>query len=270
MKKRAFWVVLIVAILALVTVLAGCKSTVTSDDEATNDDKTFVVGLDDSFPPMGFRDDNNNIVGFDVDLATEAAKRMNMDVKFQVINWDTKELELDNDKIDCIWNGLTITDERKSAMDFTKPYLQNDQVIVVQKGSTITTKAGLAGKKVGLQKGSSAYDALMADAIVNQIDGGKPVEFDENVSALQDLASGRLDAVVVDSVVARYYISKENSDLTILNESLSPEMYGVAVKKGNTDMLNKIQSAMDAMNADGTSAQISTKWFGSDIIYKGN
>lgn len=108
---------------------------------------------------MGFRDKDNNIVGFDIDLATEVAKRMGMEIKLQVVNWDTKGNGTENDKVDALWNGLTITDERKAAMDFTNPYLENDQVVVVQKGSDIANIAALEGKKVGVQKGSSAYDA---------------------------------------------------------------------------------------------------------------
>ncbi|MGL6294312.1 transporter substrate-binding domain-containing protein, partial [Eubacterium aggregans] len=180
-----------------------------------------------------------------------------------------KEMELENDKVDALWNGLTITDERKAAMDFTNPYLENDQVVVVQKGSDIANIAALEGKKVGVQKGSFAYDVLMDNPINTKIDGGKPVEFDEKVSALQDLASGRIQAVVVDSVVARYYIFSKNADFTILRDTLSPELYGVAVKKGNTELRDKIQKAMDEMNADGSAAKISEKWFGENIIYTG-
>ncbi|MDD4691058.1 MAG: amino acid ABC transporter substrate-binding protein [Eubacterium aggregans] len=269
MKRKSLLMVLILGLLSL-AFFAGCSNGGSTNSEgATNDDKTFVIGLDDSFPPMGFRDKDNNIVGFDIDLATEVAKRMGMEIKLQVVNWDTKEMELENDKVDALWNGLTITDERKAAMDFTNPYLENDQVVVVQKGSDIANIAALEGKKVGVQKGSSAYDALMDNPINTKIDGGKPVEFDENVSALQDLASGRIQAVVVDSVVARYYISSENADFTILSDTLSPELYGVAVKKGNTELRDKIQKAMDEMNADGSAAKISEKWFGENIIYTG-
>ncbi|MEG0378247.1 MAG: amino acid ABC transporter substrate-binding protein [Eubacterium sp.] len=268
MRKKSMITLLFVALMA-VALLAGCSS---SGDKNTtssaNDDKTFVVGLDDSFPPMGFRDKENNIVGFDIDLATEAAKRMDMTVKLQVINWDTKELELDNGNIDAIWNGLSVTPERKEAMLMTKPYLKNDQVIVVKKDSPIKAKADLAGKNVGLQKGSSAYDAFKADAINTQVAGMN--EYPENVSALQDLGIGRIDAVIVDSVVARYYISSENADYVILGESLSPEEYAVAVKKGNTDLQGKIQKALDDMVADGTAAEISKKWFGENIFYTGN
>ena len=226
MKKISMMTLLFVALLAL-AMLSGCSSSGGNDNQAAgnsaNDDATFGVGLDDSFPPMGFRD---------VDLATEAAKRMGMEPKMQVVNWDTKELELDSGNIDAIWNGLSVTPEREEAMLMTKPYLKNDQVIVVKKDSGIAKKADLEGKNVGLQKGSSAYDAFEADDIHTKVAGMN--EYPENVSALQDLGIGRIDAVIVDSVVARYYISSEKADYVILDESLSPETYAVAVKKGNT------------------------------------
>ncbi len=266
--KRKSIVGLVLVIMLIASLFAGCSSTATSEGEATanNDDKTFVVGLDDSFPPMGFRDDKNEIVGFDIDVAKEVGKRMGMEVVLQPINWDTKELELDSGNIDVIWNGVTMTDERKEAMDFSKPYLENDQVIVVKKDSTIKTKADLAGKNIGLQKGSSAYDAFMADPINTETAAMN--EYPENVSALSDLGIGRIDAVIVDSIVARYYISSENADYVVLDESLSPELYGVAIKKGNIELQTKIQEALDAMNEDGTAGEISTKWFGEDIVYK--
>lgn len=265
MKKRSIFGLMLVVVL-VAGLFAGCSSTAKKETNANNDDKTFVVGLDDSFPPMGFRDDKNEIVGFDVDLAKEVGKRMGMEVVLQPINWDTKELELDSGNIDVIWNGLTITDERKTAMDFSKPYLQNDQVIVVKKDSPIKTKADLAGKNIGVQKGSSAYDAFTADPISQQT--ASLNEYPENVSALSDLGIGRIDAVIVDSIVARYYITSEKAEYVVLSESLSPELYGVGIKKGNTELQTQIQDALDAMIADGTAATISTKWFGEDIIYK--
>lgn len=265
MKKRSIFGLMLVVVL-VAGLFAGCNNASKTETTANNDDKTFVVGLDDSFPPMGFRDDKNEIVGFDVDLAKEVGKRLGMEVVLQPINWDTKELELDSGNIDVIWNGLTITDERKQAMDFSDPYLKNDQVIVVKKDSPIIAKADLVGKNIGLQKGSSAYDAFTADPISKEVAALN--EYPENVSALSDLGIGRIDAVIVDSIVARYYITSENADFVILSESLSPELYGVGIKKGNTDLQTKIQDALDAMIADGTAATISTKWFGEDIIYK--
>lgn len=269
MKKKKLAAVL-TAVLLMLTVFAGCSSESTTDSTTTadNGDNVFVVGLDDSFPPMGFRDEQNNIVGFDIDLAQEVANRMGMDFKTQVINWDTKELELENGNIDAIWNGLSVTPEREEAMDLSEPYLENDQVIVVKNDSAIQSKADLEGKNVGLQKGSSAYDAFMADEINTKVAGMN--EYPENVSALQDLGIGRIDAVIVDSVVARYYISSESADYRILDDTLQAEKYAIAFKKGNTELKDKVQKALDDMIADGTAGEISKKWFGEDILYKGN
>ena len=219
------------------------------------------------YEPMNYTDADGKFTGFDTELAKAVCQQLGVEPEFVEINWDTKEVELSSKSIDCIWNGLTITDERKEAMDFTDPYLQNAQVIVVKKDSDIATKADLSGKTVGVQKSSSAKDALDADAIESELK--EVVEYEENVSALQDLGIGRTDAVVVDKVVADWYIKDENADYKVLDETLAPELYGVAVKKGNTELLNKIQTAFDEIVADGTAAQISEKWFGSDIIYTG-
>ena len=270
MKKKQLLSIAVVLVL-LAALVAGCSSqgsSANTTDASGNDDQTFVIGLDDSFPPMGFRDEQGNIVGFDIDLAQEAANRMGMTFKTQVVNWDTKELELENGNVDALWNGLSVTPEREEAMTLSNPYLENDQVVVVRNDSDIQTKADLAGKNVGLQKGSSAYDAFMADAIHDQVAAMN--EYPENVSALQDLGIGRLDAVIVDSVVARYYISSESADYRILDDTLQAEQYAIAFKKGNTELADKVQQALDDMIADGTAAEISEKWFGEDIIYTGN
>lgn len=166
----------------------------------------FIVGLDDSYPPMGFRDDKNEIVGFDIDLAKEVANRMGVEVEFQPIDWDSKELELNAGKIDCIWNGMTITPERMENMYFTKSYIANQQIIIVPASSGITAKAQLEGKIIGLQKGSSSLEALTSDPIGEKVKD--IVEYPDNVSAYMDLQAGRIDVFVVDSVVGRYVISQ--------------------------------------------------------------
>ncbi|MMZ59156.1 Cystine-binding periplasmic protein precursor [compost metagenome] len=149
---------------------------------------------------------------------------------------------------------------------FTKPYLQNSQVIVTLADSDIHAVSDLKGKVVGLQSLSSAADALDANPIKSEI---KTVsEFADNVLALSDLKTKRLDAVVIDEVVARYYMSKEEGTFKLLDESLAPEEYGIGVKKGNEELLNKLQQALDEMNQDGTSATISEKWFGEDKVLK--
>ena len=122
--------------------------------EALKERGTFVLGLDDSFPPLGYRDKNNEIIGYDIDLAKEVAKRLGVNFKAQPIDWDAKEMELETGKIDCIWNGFTITEERKNALSFTKAYLNNEQVLVVRADSGIKTLADMKGKTViGGRKG---------------------------------------------------------------------------------------------------------------------
>ncbi len=173
------------------------------------DKGTLVLGLDESFPPMGYRDsDNGEIIGFDIDLAKEVAKRLGVELILQPIDWDSKELELNGKKIDCIWNGMSITDARKVEMFLSKPYVANAQVIIVAADSPIKTRADLAGKKVALQKGSSALEAVEADEATCAAikDGGEIVEFADNLSAYMDLKVGRVDAFVVDKVVGEWII----------------------------------------------------------------
>lgn len=166
----------------------------------------IVLGLDENFPPMGYRDaESNEIVGFDIDLAKEVAKRMELELVIQPIDWDSKEMELNGGSIDMIWNGMTITDDRIASMTISKPYIANKQVIIVPEDSSITTKADLEGKKVGLQKGSSAYEALTADeATFKSL--GEVVEYPDNVTVFTDLKAGRIDAFVVDEVNGRWII----------------------------------------------------------------
>lgn len=167
----------------------------------------LVLGLDASFPPMGFTDDNNEIVGFDIDLAEEVCKRLGVELVKQPINWNSKEMELDSGNIDCIWNGMTITDERVEAMFIPKAYVANAQIVIVPDGSDITTVASLEGKTVGLQQGSSALEALQDNAVYDKV--GEVVEYEDNVTCYLDLKVGRIDAMVVDEIVGRYLIETE-------------------------------------------------------------
>ena len=228
----------------------------------------LVLGLDDSFPPMGYRNDDNQIVGYDIDLAKEVARRLGVQLVPQPIDWNAKEQELNTGKIDCIWNGFTITEERKQAMLFSKPYLRNAQVVVVKKGSPYTTLASLKGKKVGLQAGSSAADALNAakdfKASLKEV-----VEFKDNLTALMDLEAKGVDAVVMDLILANDNIKRSGKPYEVLKETLAPEVFGVGFRKGDTSLRDAVQGALEAMAKDGTLAGITTKWFGSDISVVG-
>lgn len=257
--------------MALILSLAGCNKPAGNDAQsaasATATPGKIVIGLDDNFPPMGFRDEKNQLVGFDIDLARAAAKRLGVQVEFKTIDWSAKEAELGGHRVDALWNGLTITEERKKNIAFTAPYLQNRQIIVVTKDSPIRAKADLAGRIVGVQDGSTAVDAVERDtATARSLKELK--KFGDNVTALMDLKTGRLDAVVVDEVVGRYYLTKKPGEYRVLNDNFGTEEYGVGVRKDDTALLNSLQNALNGMKQDGTAAAISTRWFGKDIIVK--
>lgn len=268
MKKK--FALLTATVLTLGLLFSGCGQTKQAGDNSLNDIKQkgqFIVGLDDSFPPMGFKDDKGEIVGFDIDLAKEAAKRMGVKVVFKPVQWDGVLLSLNNKDIDVIWNGLTVTDKRKEQIDFSKIYLQNKQIIVVKNDSTIKGKKDLSGKKVGLQLGSSSETALNDDKTTSST--LKEVKkYSDNTEALMDLNQGRVDAVVVDEVVGRYYISKKPGLYKVLDEDFGKEDYGVGIRKTDKSFKEELDKTLDAMKADGTANKISQKWFGKDIVTK--
>ena len=270
MKKS---IVALLAILLLTTTLfgAGTKEQASGVDSSLQkimDKGQLIVGLDDTFPPMGFRDEQGNIVGFDVDLAREVTNRLGIKLVLQPIDWNAKEQELNTGNIDCIWNGFTITDERLAAMTFTSPYLSNAQVVVVKGNAPYTTLASLSGKKVGYQAGSSAAEALDGNtefkASIKQI-----IEFKENLTGLMDLEIGGIDALIVDLFVANDNIHRSGKDFRILKEDLSHEDYGIGFRKGEIQLADAVWNQLLAMKADGTLAKISTKWFDADITVVG-
>ena len=267
MKKTAM---IFAAILVAVSGLAftGCKkktdSTPVNAVEALKARGVFVLGLDDSFPPLGFRDDNNEIVGYDIDLAKEVAKRMGVEFKAQPIDWDAKEMELATGKIDCIWNGFTITEDRKQALSFTFPYLNNEQVLVVRKNGSVKTYDDLSGRVVGYQSGSSAQEAIESNSPFKYYIGDV-VAFKENITALNDLKVGGVDAVAMDSVVANYSITTTGEPFAVLDKALANEEYGIGFRKNEPELRDEVERILLEMAADGTVAKISTKWFGKDI-----
>ena len=272
MQRRAFTSLSAFSLLAAAGMLAGCgkqqgaapaASGATGAAPAGAADAghagKFVIGLDDNFPPMGFRNDKQELVGYDIDMAREAARRMGMEADFKPIDWSAKEAELNGRRVDALWNGMTITEERKKNVAFTRPYMENHQIIVVTAASPIHAKADLAGKVVGVQDGSSAVEAVAKDPVSRQMKEIK--KFGDNVAALMDLTTGRLDAVVVDEVVGRYYTSRKAGQYRILSDNFGSEEYGVGLRKDDKALLAKLDAALDAMKADGTAQKIAAKWF---------
>lgn len=232
--------------------------------QTIKDNGVLVMGMDDSFPPMGFVGEDGKLTGFDVDLATEVTKRMGVELQLQPIDWKAKELELKSGNIDVIWNGYTVTPQRAEQVLLSKPYMQNEQVVVVKAGSDIKTLADLAGKIVAVQDGSSAQIAIAEnEELASSI--GEQIDFKENVTALLDVSTGQVDALAVDSVVADYYTSKKPGEYVILEETLAPEDYAIGFRKGEQALCDAVETALEEMRADGTFAQISEKWFGRDV-----
>lgn len=253
MIKR--WSLLLVGFLLGVLLLTGCGS----------EKKTYIIGLDDQFPPMGFRNEKNEIIGFDVDMAKEASKRMGIQVEFKPIDWSSKESELKSKRVDLLWNGLTILEKRKENILFSNPYMTNKQIIIVPTGSTITTKSNLAGKNIGVQDSSSAVDALEKQPEV--LTSFKELKkYPDNISAFLDLQNNRVDALVIDEVVGRYYMSKKPGEFIVLTEDFGSEEYGVGMRKEDSKLKEKINKTLDEMKADGTAAKISEKWFGANLV----
>lgn len=267
------FVVLLIIFLALALAFTGCAqkpADPAAGDTSWKDIQAkgyMVVGLDDSFPPMGFRDEKGEIVGFDIDMAKRAAEVMGIEAKFQPVVWAGIIMELNNKNIDLVWNGMTITAERQEAINFTKPYLANRQIIVVQKDSAINSKADLDGNKIALQAGSSAVGAVKSDeATFNSLAG--MVEFPNNTEALLDLAAGRVSAVVVDEIVGRYYIAKKPDLYRVLEDNFGDEEFGIGIRKSDDAFRAELQKAIDTMITDGSAKAISEKWFGEDIVLK--
>jgi polar amino acid transport system substrate-binding protein len=237
----------------------------TAEENTLNYDK-IVVGLDDTFAPLGFRDEEGNLVGVDVELMEATSEIMGIPFELQPIDWSMKETELANKNIDMIWNGYTITEERKEKVAFSQPYLNNRQVVVTMADTDINTLADLTDKTVAAQAESSAIDAINSKPEIAQTFKSLG-EFETNDQCLMDLEAGRTDAVVADEVIIRYYVSKKGEEkYKILEEDFGKEEYGIGVRKEDTQLLEALNVALDTLKENGTTKEISEKWFGSDII----
>lgn len=270
MKKKLIGMSL--ALLTLVG-LAACSKADSKTKEASDWEKIsaagkIVIGIDDTFVPMGFRDEKDEIVGFDIDLAEAVTKELGVEAELQPIDWSMKETELNNGTIDLIWNGYTVTAERKEKVAFTQAYLKNEQVIVTLKKNKITNYADLTDKVIGAQEGSSgAYNIETQPEILGEkIKDGAPVLYPTFVETFMDLNNGRLDAFIIDSVFAEYYISKEEDPekYVIIPSEFKEEDFAVGVRKSDKETLAKLNEALKSLAENGTGEKISQKWFGEN------
>lgn len=272
--KKMIRMALIVSVLGFV--LVGCSSKSNKEVatgnkwEAIKEKGEIVVGIDDTFVPMGFRDENDKIVGFDIDLAEVVAKELGITTKFQPIDWSLKETELDNETIDVIWNGYTVTDARKEKVDFTENYLINEQVLVSLKTSNINSFADMKDKVLGAQEGSSGAESFenKPEVLKDLVKDNEAVLFPTFTEAFLDLEAKRIDGLLIDKVFAEYYVSQQDDKdkFTIADSEYENENFAIGVKKGETELVDQLNSALKKAYEDGSSIKVSEKWFGEDRL----
>jgi len=253
-----------VMVFAICVTLLLCSVCIPGTDaDAANDRTTFTVGFDAEFPPYGYKDDNGEYVGFDLDLAQEVCNRRGWTLKKQPIDWDSKDMELSSNTIDCIWNGFTMNG-MEDMYTWTDAYVDNSQVILVNRNSNIQKLSDLAGKVVVVQADSSALAAFTSDDATEENKTlaesfSQLQEVADYNSAVMNLESGAVDAICLDIGVAKYQQGNHDS-LVILDETVSSEQYGVGFRKGNTELRDQVQETLYEMLDDGTFAEIAEKY----------
>ena len=259
---------ILIALLLVTLSLVGCGGEQNSQGVDRNSSKKIVIGVDDEFPPICFRNEKNEIVGFDVDLAKEAADRLDVDIEFKPILWKDKREEITSGNVDMIWNGLDITEERKEYLTFIKPYMDDRQIILIRKGSelSIHSEGDLEGKIGGTQAGSTS------DCYINQDEQLKNSlkayhTYDKFNGVLAALKNGDIEVLVCDELIARYEKNRNPDELELINVKIGSIMeMSVGVSKDKVDLHDKLQAVFDEMVKDGTAKKISLEWFQADLI----
>ena len=263
MKKRLLSILMVMVMLTGVFALTGCGG---SESEEAAADK-LVVGLDDTFAPMGFRDESGELVGFDIDLANAVGEEMGVTVEFKPIDWDAKEIELKSGTIDCVWNGMSVTPERMESMALTDKYLNNKIVLMALADSDteVTEAAQLADLKIGTQADSSALEMLKANEEYEAFKVNIS-EYDTYDAAIMDLKAGRVDVIAVDQVLGEYTNNNLGGTMKECEYSLGDDYYVIGCAKENTELRDKLNEAVKTLVDNGKAAEISEKWFGKDIV----
>ncbi len=255
-----------IQILLLILILTACSketSNLTSL-QTIQEKKTMVVGFT-NYPPLGFKDENQEIVGLDIDIATAVAERLGVSVTFQYIDWDNKMFELNNHNIDMIWNGFTITTEREKEVNFSKPYMDNQIVILSLSTRPISTIKDLKGLDVGVETQSSGQIAIEKHPIIDDIN---ELQKYTNISeALLALNAKTVDAIVVDVTFAGYLSQQNPNEYHVSDASFDSEFYAIGFRKDEDDSLkDAIDAIIDELILSKEAQEISEKWLGKDMI----
>ena len=267
MKKKFLSLIMVGVLVLGAAVLTGCGS---GNDEAAaeNESKeTIVVGLDDTFAPMGFRDESGELIGFDIDLANKVGEELGVNIEFKPIDWNAKEMELKAGTIDCVWNGMSVTPERKENMALSDKYLNNKIVLMALADSDtdVTDASQLADLKLGTQVDSSALGVLKSNEAYDSFKDNVQ-EYDTYDTAIMDLKAGRIDVIAVDQVLGEYTNNNLGGEMKECTYDLGDDFYVIGFAKDNTELRDKVNDALKKLVDNGEAAKISEKWFGRDIV----
>ncbi|MBE8950965.1 MAG: amino acid ABC transporter substrate-binding protein [Quinella sp. 3Q1] len=255
--------------LLMIFIVTGCGGEEKSEEvKSTRYSGKINVGIDEDFAPMTFRDESGELVGFDIDLAKEVADRMGAKFEFKPIDWDKKEDEIKSGNVDMIWSGCDITDKNKDYMVFSKPYMDNRQVLMVKKNSdlNINSEYDLEGKIVGTQAGTTSEHYVNDNEDLKSSFAAFKTysNFKEGFAALK---RGNVEVLIVDEIAARYEMTKHPDAFKIFEVTVgSFTEFGIGFSKDRVELHDRIQRIFYDMIKDGTARKISEQWFGADLI----
>lgn len=247
---------LVMAMLMLTACLAACGKTddAKTDMEYVKEKGTLIVGITD-FAPMDYKDENGNWIGFDADLAKAFAAKLGVEVKFQIIEWDSKAFELDGKAIDVVWNGMTITDKVKAAMDCSNPYCNNQQIVIVKKdvADQYQTKESVKNLKFAVEDGSAGQEQVEAL-------GAQFTPVGDQATALAEVKAGTADAAVIDSLMAGAMVGEGTGFADLMyTVGLNDEQYGVGFRKGS-DLVAELNQFFKDYYASGEMMKLAQKY----------
>lgn len=257
-------IVIIGAILLIIAIIVGVSMNLNAKQ---SDKRVFTIGMDDSFPPMGFRNEKNEIVGIDIDMAKAVCDKLGWELKVQPISWAAKDQELNSGNIDCLWNGFGYTKERAENMTLTDVYLKSGVMYVTKADSIIASQNDFKGKKLGVQTGSTQQKDLEKSDYGKGI--GEIVQYSDYLTAFMDMEVGGVDGVYVSKIAGNYIINSKNKNYKTIEETESictSQGMVVAFKKENTELRDIVEKALYELKEEGKLKEISEKWLGTDLI----